>query len=422
MVKWTEELHDMLLGIILLVVALCFYTSYWQEEFRIRYAGMVVDDFLCKVAAKGSVTIEEYETLKMRISEISTRYCVELMCHERKMEPCYALIPKEQLEKYYSKRNVRKKKVFDEDISDELFEEMEQEKLQEETNASILSSTEQFLPLPQLGDITVEAVRKKQKVYEGEELITLCIFSSEQGSCYVEAASMVAEQTGTVELVVEIEGRTYYAEVEVVCYPREKICIHGHKYPNTKERIVAEEEGEEMQCPLCERIPVNMECNTVLAYHRIGQKLSKEQVWLKVLYMDGHEEIITPDSKEWLDDFDEEFCGLQSVTIQYRGVQQQVVVITEAEPCLKCGKLCEGKCYADYQAFPYCVQCMSEVPLFTGELYETEIQKNESVIIQSLKQEERFCMEKGDFLTVHIRRGKDYVFMKQVSVKKRRGE
>ena len=420
--RWMEEFYDKLLFVGILLGALTLFSHFWQETYQKQVARMLVTEFLERVAAKGSISEEEYEGLLDQISRINGNYEVELVYYGITEEPCYALVTEEQLKQYYLSRNVRRKEELPlyepehEVISDEW-------KLQEETNGSLLAAGEQqYLPLPEPDDsFRIDAVRKTQQVYEGEELITLCIVQTEQGLSYVEAEPVRVEESGIVELTVLLGNTRVYAEVEVLCYPRQRICDKGHIYRNTKEMILAEQEGSMIVCPVCNIIPKEIVLNCQNLVQNTGGELKAEEVWLTVKYQNGSEVKITPDSEEWLDDFDENFTGLQAVTIQYHGLQTQLIVVTEGNPCRNCGTICEGRYYTDYELFPYCVKCMSEVPLFTGEVRSVDYKQAMGEIVETLDREGKFAMERNDFLAVYIKERRNYIMTEQCRIRKNKG-
>lgn len=417
-----EEFYDMLLFIGILLGTLAFFICFWQESFQKQIVRMVVSDFLNQVATNGSISLEDYEGFLHQVSKINRNYKVELTYHGVIEEPCYALLSKEELEQYYLSRNVR------EECSLPLYEQeqeviSEEWKLQKETNSSILAAGgEQYIPLPESGGaLEVEAVRKQQRVYEGEELITLCFVQTEQGAAYVEAEPIRAEESGVVELVILLGDVITCAKVEVLCYPRQRVCAEGHMYRNTEEMILTEEGGGEVICPICSIVPVEIVCNCQTLLQKVGEEFLPERVWLTAKFMDGTEEKITPESEEWLDDFDKNFCGLQLVTVQYRGVQTQLVVVTEGKLCLNCGAVCGGRYYADYIQFPYCAECMSKVALFTGEVFTTEYKKNAEEIVADMDSTGQFVMKRDDYLTVLIKKGEIYSMAQQCRIKKNEG-
>ncbi len=204
---WLEEWFDTLLMLCFLFSSLVFSFYFWKEQYHFRCTEMVVKEFLDDCCIEGKVSIGDIDILLNQIHKIDSTYQVELTYTGTKLEPCYAKIPKEQLESYYFQRNIRKEIVLTSQELDVLEETIE-DKLQEETNASILAAGKgQYLPLPKEETIfSLTAVRPEQKVYEGEPLITLCLVNSEDGNYYIEAEPVVATKSGMISMVVNING------------------------------------------------------------------------------------------------------------------------------------------------------------------------------------------------------------------------
>ncbi len=416
---WLEEWFDTLLMLFLVFVSLLFSFYYWKEQYNMRCASVVIEDFLEKASTEGKVSIQELEVLLQQIQRIDKQYILECIYTGIKLEPCYAKIQKEQLDNYYFKRNLRKEFVLTEQdifIPEEIVEGL---CLQEETNASILASgKEHYLPLPEDKAIfSITAIRPKQKVYEGEALITLCLVISEDGNYYVEAEPIVATHSGNVYMIANINGKQEYVKVEVSCYKRELICEKGHKFANTKERIEQmEQTGMQPICSICQKLPKQVQCNQTTVVLKTGESLVNTPLFLEVTYLDGHVEKIFPFMEGWNDNYDKNFCGIQTVTIQYKQLRDTVVVISEGENCLNCGNVCTGKAHKDYIEFPYCTECMAQYPLFTGEVYEEQWRMNLRELIIFLENERVLFMEEGEQLTVAIKKENTYVLMKEKRV------
>ncbi len=417
--KRMGELFDTLLFLLFLFGMLTGFCMYWREAYETRCAELLLTEFLENAAKEGGFSLEEYEALQQQLYRWNEAYTLELYCRKTELEPCYAMLPEEVLEAYYMGRNVRQEITLECTMVQIEEEDAESMRMQEETNESILAAgAGQFLPLPEEGTVLwAEAVRKVQHVYEDEEVITLCIIHSENGNYYAEAEPVKAEQSGEVLLTVVVGERTETAAVELICYPRKKLCENGHEYVNSRQVM---EKGE---CPYCCLCPEMAESNTAALYCALGQPLPAEKLWLTVTFPDGHEELVTPENPGWKDDFDRNYCGIQTVTIQYGGVEEQMVVITETAACKECGSGCTARYYTDYTAYPYCTECMSKVPLFTGEVKELECLVTFGQIITVLDQKGWFLMEKGDWLTAHLKKhGVVISRLQSPSRKSRKGE
>lgn len=419
---WTEEWFDTLLMLFLMFGSLFFSFYYWNSQYRIRCAEAVVEEFLENSSVEGKVSLEEIEVLLQQLYKIDSDYTVELTYTGTELEPCYAMLSKESLDAYYLKRNIRREIVLTEQAI-LIPEEIEPVRLQEETNASILAEgKEQYLPLPKEETIlSITAVRPQQKVYKGEELITLCLVTSEEGNYYVEAEPIVATKSGIVRMKLWINGNQEYVDIEVICYPKELLCEEGHTFANTKERIEESEiTGKQASCPVCKELPIKIECSETTILLKTGESLETTSLFLEITYLDGHTEQIFPWMKEWEDNYDENFCGVQNVMIQYGQLQDTVVVISEGKTCIQCGQVCTGKSYKDYIEFPYCTECMSKSLLFTGEVYEEEVRMNLNELIAFLEKERVLFMEEGEKLMIEIKKGTTYIAMMEKMVVRNR--
>lgn len=400
MQKWMKEQLDMFVFLGLIMGLVFFFCCYWKESYQIRCAEAVLEEFLVNASAKGKITSEDYEILVRQIDKINESYELNLSYTKYVQQPVYAQIPEEKLEQYYISRNVRKKITFsdfdiraEEEAADSLC-------LQKETNESILAAEKsEYLPLPDDGvSYGIEAVRKKQKVYEGEALITLCKVASEEGNYYVEAKPAYADSSGVLYLEVKQDTGIVYVPVEVICYPRTVICINGHRVVNTESIIETAGRTGQIDCPYCKVLPEKMESNTSFLYKKTGSGLAAEEIWLEVTFMDGHVELVTPEQEDWQDNYDRNYCGLQGVVIQYRGLQTAISVLSENETCMQCFGACNERCLADYVSFPYCTECMSRALLFTGEVYEEEYSYKMPELISALDQKGEVQLGIGDYV------------------------
>ena len=407
--KWLEKLVDTILFLLFLTGLLAGFCLYWRSGYEIRCAELLIMEFLENSSREGGVFLEEYEALQHQLYRWNTSYTVELYCRKMELEPCYARLPETLLKAYYMERNVRQEIPLERTMVQVEEENAETLRMQEETNETILAAASgQFLPLPEEETVLwAEAVRKVQHVYEGEEVITLCMVHSETGNYYAEAEPVKAEQSGEILLTVPIGDGVLTAEAELICYPRKVVCERGHEYVNSKKII----EGGE--CPYCLFCPEKIESNIATLFCALGQSLGETVLYLTVTFPDGHEELVTPETPGWQDDFDKNYCGIQTVNLWYGGMEEQIVVVTEAEACKKCGKDCTARCYSDYKAYPFCTECMSKVPLFTGEVLELESLVTSEQIISRLDQEGGFILEEGDWLTVCLKKDGVVVSMLQ---------
>lgn len=402
--KWMEELFDTLLYLGFVMGMLMFSACYWNGACQLRGAELVVEEFLNVVAAEGKISLEEYEKLLQGLYRLNSSYEPEILCSRYVLIPCYAQIPKEKLDSYYMERNVRAEVILQQGDIEVVQENAEELRLLEETNASLLAAkNSDYLPLPEQGsEWHVQAVFDRQEVYEGESLITLCKISSEQGNYYAEAKEKTASTSGMTCLELQIEEEAIQVPVEVICYPRIVTCIYGHEIVNSKEKIEEFKQTGNFTCPYCAVFPASMKCQTNFLYKRTGEPINKEELWLEVTFMDGHKECITPEAIEWQDDYDENYCGIQIVTVQFRSLEEFVTVISENGGCKQCNAACNERCFADYTSFPYCTKCMSETLLFTGEVYEEEKQIPFEKMVSVLDKEGEMLLNAEDLITVKI--------------------
>lgn len=403
-----EEFFDQLFFLCVGIGSIIVFVSYWGHTFDMYCAEAVLQEFLVESSADGCFGAEEYEHLVHNIKRIDSGLNVELEWTGYRETPVYAKLSEEQILSYYLSRNVRhKEELKPQRVLIEEFP-VDIEKLQEDTNASILADGQaQYLPLQgEQNTFSVCAVRPFQRVYEGEELITLCRVYSESGVYYTEAEPVCALETGTVYLKLQTEGNCYEAEVEVECFPRKVSCDKGHIYANTKDRIEKRLGGMEVVCPYCYKLPERITVENKVGIFPVGTELSEILQKAEVLFFDGHVELVSPGMNGWQDDYDKNFCGIQTVSVMYFDVETELTIVLEGQDCLKCGRRCVGRSYPDYVSFPYCVSCMSGVELFSGEIY-TEIQKkNASLIFDELCEKKVIELEKGDILVGYIRQGK----------------
>ena len=418
--EWMEELVDHLLYMGLLLGVLYFFIQYQGEACKLRCAELIAEDFLYVAAADGRITMQEYQNMLVRMKQVDLGYEVQVARIGYELQPCYAQISQSALDRYYMERNVRQAVVLQEISYSVTDADAEGLKLQKETNASVMGGEEQeYLPLP--GEVTalrVEAVRPEQEVYEGEMLITVCRVSTERGTYYVEAEVVSAWESGTVWLEVAVEGIVIRVPVEVLCHPRYVQCANQHVIVNTEEVVNGMKNEGILKCVYCAAYPDKIECHPALLYKTTGCKLTKEEIWLEVCYMDGHRERITPDLEEWQDNYDETYCGIQQVTICYRGLEETVTVISENGGCKNCASACNERSLEDYNKFPYCTVCMSEVLLFTGKTYYEEQIKTLDSETELLQKNGEIRLDFGEYLIVTIKKDGEYQSIRKKMVQK----
>lgn len=418
--RWLEEWYDTLLYLGLTVGLLCFFLLHWESECQIRMTEAVIDEFLTKASMNGKITKEAYEILIANIDKINSDYDVNVICRKNLLQPVYAPVSEEELFEFYISRNVRKEvllKEYDIFVEEEPAEGL---KLQEETNASVMATTNnEYLPLPdeEIG-WKAEAVIPCQEVYEGEELVTVCCVKSSGRAYYAIAEPVQAKKTETVLLELKLQEKRFTIPVEVVCHPRIVQCDKGHQVVNSRKVLEKYKATGRIGCPYCEVIPEYVACNKNVLMKKTGVDLNAEELWILVTYLDGHTEYVTSESPEWQDTYDKNYCGIQQVRIQYRGKETEVLVISENNGCQQCGSECNERYLTDYLIFPYCITCMSKVPLFSGKVVEEEAWiKNEELTEMLLKMGE-VPLKMGDYAEVYVSKKSAYVTNIQRKIRK----
>ena len=402
--SWMEEMFDTFFYIGTVVGFLIFFLCYWNENYQRRCAELIVQEFLDEVSAGGIISLELYEYLVQSINKINTSYEVEVSYSTYNEEPVYAKIPEGKIREYYLNRNIRKNIVLQEVVKENDTMSVETLRLQKETNASLLAAENGgCISLPEDGGVfRIEAVRAIQKVYEGEELLTLCRVISEDGNYYVEAEKCYGTVSGRVNLKVWIGTEYREVPVEVVCYPRIVCCENGHEMANTDDVFRAVQSGEEPRCSLCREVPKELTLSTSILPRKTGTKLTGEELWINAVYQDGSWKQIYPENQEWQDNYDENFCGIQSVVIRYRNAEATLLVLSENDSCMQCGKECNDRSYGDYIKFPYCVVCMSQMALFTGNTVQEETIVSDKEIVSMLDNVQKLVLNFGDTVKVRI--------------------
>lgn len=417
--KWMEQWFDTFLFFALLIGMLFGFLCFWRNEIQIRYAEVIVQNFLKEVSVRGKITQESLEVLVSNLGNVNQNYSIMVEGTKYVTEPVYAQIPREYLLKYFTERNNIQPVIIQEyqwNVSEESAEEL---RLQKETNETILAAeSTEWLPLP--GEETgweVEAVRPVQEVYEKESLITLCRITSETGSYYAEAAPILAEQSGVVYLELILGENSYQIPVEILCYPRTVECKYGHELVNTEQVLREFNLTGEVKCPYCREIPRQITVDSPIVLKKCGSKLNSAEVSLLIEYMDSHIEIITSDSDEWQDSFDENYCGIQQVKISCKGETLYITVVSENEKCKQCGGDCNERCYTDYLRFPYCLTCLEKQAVFTCEFYKAEQKISRNEIFLELAEKQEVCFLAGDFVTVRLMKRDKFLSLLQEKVR-----
>ena len=413
--KLLEKWFETMLYIGLMLGLIGFFCFYWKEEYSFRHTKTVLQEFLEETSISGKLTYEEYSGLKKRLHEICPEGTLEISCYKYSSRAIHDLISKEKWEADFTARNVKKTVLFQEYEPQVRQQKESQLRLQKETNASILAADKQeYLPLPQEENrIFISAVREVQEVYEGEELITLCRVIDSGQMYYKEAQDRKATESGEVLLTLTLESGIYSVPVNVICYPRTELCAMGHRVVNTKEVLEEKKLSGKIKCPYCQVIPADIFCSTPVLYVKTGETIQRIGVNILVIYLDGSTEHVTPEAEEWQDDFDENYCGTQMTVIRYRNKETMIKVISENPLCKKCGGSCNDRCYEDYVRYPYCVECLSKIYVYTGENREEEELITKKELLYKLDTEGEFLLNRGDFIMVTYKQGKNITILQQ---------
>ena len=413
-----EEWFDTLMYLALITGMLILFCCYWKTEYRVRLSEVVVQEFLQEVSAEGKITLATYEQMRRNLERFVPGYEVEMMSTDYVLQPVYAMLEKEQLERYYQERNIRKEIILQQEETVVVEEDAEHLCMQKETNASILAAdVGRYLPLPEEENIVIEAVRQYQEVYEGEALITVCRITSDIGTYYAETPVMYADVSGKYYFSISVDGISYDVPVVVDCYPRIVTCTNGHKVVNSESVREEWKKSGMVRCPHCHEIPIRITCNTTVLQTMTGEKLSKDEIYIIVEFMDGHFEVICPGEAGWQDNYDSNYCGTQKVTIRYYGAESEVVVTSMNGNCAICGEMCGNRNYSDYTNFPYCTGCMSEVPLFNGEVFCDEQKKDNTALLKLLDEKGEVCFTYGTLIVVKVSKDGKCALLLQNEVK-----
>jgi len=425
--KTLEELFDTILFFIGVFGVLIFFLVYWNNTFQIRYAEGVLQDFLGKIAITGKVTKEDYEYLQWNLHEIDSKYELKMQWVSYEEKPVYSLFRKEALADYFYGRNSVKPTQLEEYHLPLLSGKEEELHLQTETNASVLAAVRQdYLPLPdEKSQLEISAVRPIQEVYENEKLITVCKVIDANTVYYTEARETVVTESGETELEVMVDGKVYKVPVQVICHPRIIQCANGHTVLNEKEIIEVKKQTGNILCTYCRILPQKLFCNTSEVTIKTGEELTEKNIRVRVEYEDGSTGYITPESEAWQDNYDKEFCGKQIVTIRYRNTETQVTVISQNNNCSQCGKECNDRCRKDYLDYPYCLDCLSQMYIFTGQIKTQENMITGKELVSMLDTDQEVLFSRDDFVILELKVGKSITLLqKKIAIdgRKRNGK
>ena len=133
---------------------------------------------------------------------------------------------------------------------------------------------------------------------------------------------------------------------------------------------------------------------------KAGEKLTRDNIGIHVYYMDGSYAYITPEAEGWQDNYDEEFCGRQLVTIRYRNAETQLMISSENGNCIQCGNKCNDRCTVDYENYPYCLECLGRKYIFTGQVQTEEQILYGKELLSILDTNQKLIFSRGDFIVL----------------------
>lgn len=402
--KTLEEWFDTMPYVAGIAGLMLFFFLYWSNAYQVRYAEVVMQDFLYETAIAGKIRQEEYEILQNRLTSVCPDTELKIMCYKYRMSPMYAIIPAEEWRREFLKNNTRNEIIFKKYEPKVIQEKAENLRYQTETNESLLAGDRgEYLPLPsENGEISVCAVRANQEIYEDESLITLCRITTSQDVFYKEALPSVAKESGEILLELELDEKVYPVPVTVVCHPRILLCKYGHSVVNTKFVLEETKKTGNFVCPYCHLIPKTISCDVSGLKIKAGEQLTSISLGITVLFLDGHTEYITPDSEDWQDDFDMNYCGTQTVTIRFRNKEIMITIVTENPVCRNCGEQCNDRCPDDYEKNPYCTACLSEMYVDTGKWKGEEQIVLGKELVDCLNSNGEILLERGDFVVLAV--------------------
>ncbi len=243
-----------------------------------------------------------------------------------------------------------------------------------------------------------------QIVAIGDPLITTVTATFKDGSTKVVAALSIYSTAGvaqnqnvTLNYSYLLEGTTFTKNCTIVVtvIPRNKTCINGHKY-NLKA------DGTDAGCPYCKAwlssLIITYPSSGALTVYK-GTTLPDNGVSLLATYMDGRTEILF---NEYVDNLDENFVGLQNVTISYKGKYVNLSVITKRvlKKCPECNRYYE--LHPD-MSDPGCPFCLARTPLFTGNIMEYNIEYiTEDVLTELYEGNGVYYFSVNDYIAIQV--------------------
>lgn len=251
--------------------------------------------------------------------------------------------------------------------------------------------------------VSITPTHSNQTVYINDPLITTAKAVYMNGSektvlCETDfsTSAICKDMTAILTYSYTIEGKTYSntCEITVTVIPRNKNCPNGHVYNLNAD-------GTDPGCPYCrawvESLRIIRPTTTPIII-TIGTTLQENNVTLLATYMDGHTEEV---SDGYVDNLDTCYLGTKPVTIGYKGVSITVPVTTVCATmvCDICGY--EYNLYPD-GTNPGCPNCISKIPVFTGNIMEYEHINHTEEILEELYNSGRYSFNVNDVFSIKV--------------------
>ncbi|HHV13690.1 MAG TPA: hypothetical protein GXX75_25825 [Clostridiales bacterium] len=243
-----------------------------------------------------------------------------------------------------------------------------------------------------------------QVVYQNDPLITTVVVTYADGSVATlvattdfSTANLCQEQTATLTHTYPVDGvsHTKTCTITISVVPRSKTCPNGHVYN-------LEADGSDPGCPYCRVWLFSLKLVTPadgkLTIYR-GTTLEQNGVELLATYLDGHREAVTGG---YVDNLDNGYIGIQTVTIGYKGKTVTVIVTVKRNltKCTVCGRFYE--LYPD-DSDPGCPYCAARTPIFTGSVMEYKKKKFTEDILKELYEGTGiYYFSRGDYFKISL--------------------
>lgn len=248
-----------------------------------------------------------------------------------------------------------------------------------------------------------------QTVAIGDELITTVTATYLDGSTKVVVATadfepdrVVQNQKVTLTYSYSIGSNNYTktCTITVTVIPKRKTCENGHTYNlNT--------DGSDPGCPYCRAwlrsLTIVEPASGKITIYK-GTTLAENGVTLLATYLDGHTKYL---HNEYVDNLDNQYIGVQTVTISYKGHYVYLTVTTKRNLrlCPVCSRYYE--LYPD-GTDPGCPYCMARTPVFTGNVMTYYSEYNTDSILEELYEGSGiYYFSDRDFIEVSVENGRE---------------